>query len=235
MLCLGLIIRADATADEIDLVSSHQECMASALARWNKLNETVSSGLHPLLPGNTWSSDYQGPYSVEAVGGFTGMLTFVCLSTGYGVVFLVRTKKEHFTYVQKIDSLCNRWGHKFEVLRVDASSIEGSEEFLEQCSRIHGLGNQGIQIRPSNVAMQQQNPVERHVQTAHNMMASMMVEQDLLPASFWGWAAIAASKTLNCISNSLCPESTPQHQSSSLRMERSLMLHKCFVMLLVRP
>jgi len=57
--------------------------------------------------------------------------------------------------------------------------------------------------------MQQQNPVERYVQTGQNMMAAMMVRQDLLPAAFWGWAAITAWKTLNCISNSLCPESTP--------------------------
>ena len=53
MLRQGLIIRADVTADEVDLVSSHQECMLCALARWKKLNEIPSSGLRPLLPGNT--------------------------------------------------------------------------------------------------------------------------------------------------------------------------------------
>ena len=209
MLRNGLIIRADVTADEVDLVSSHQECMPCALARWKKLNETPSSGLRPLRPGQTWSSDYQGPYAVEAVGGFTGMFTFVCLSTGYGVVFLVRSKMEHFICVQKIDTLCNRWGHMFEVLRVDAGSVEASDLFIEKCATIHGLGKPGIQVRPANVGMQEQNPVERYVQTAQNMMAAMMVAQDLLPASFWGWSAISAWKTLNCISNSLCPESTP--------------------------
>lgn len=85
--------------------------MACALAKWKKLNETPSSGLWPLQPGHTWSPDYQGPYSVEAVGGFIGMFTFVCLSTGYGVVFLVRSKTEHFACAEKIDTLCNRWGH----------------------------------------------------------------------------------------------------------------------------
>ena len=163
MLRSGLIIRADVTADEVDLVSSHQDCMPCALAKWKKLSETPSSGLRPLLPGQSWSSDYQGPYAVEAVGGFTGMFTFVCLSTGYGVVFLVRSKKEHFSCVQKVDSLCNRWGHHFEVLRVDAGSVESSEVFLERCARIHGLGRQGIQVRPANVGIQQQNPVERYV------------------------------------------------------------------------
>lgn len=209
MLRRGLIINCDVTPAEIDLVSSHQDCMACALARWKKLDEEPSSGIRPLLPGQAWSVDYQGPYAVAAVGGFTGMFMFVCLSTGYGIVFLVTSKTELYSCVKKVNVLCNRYGHVFESLRVDAGRVEASADFLDLCACINGKGSPGIVVRPANVGMQQQNPVERYVQTSKNMMAAMMVGQDLLPASFWGWAAISAWKTLNCITNSLCPESTP--------------------------
>lgn len=92
---------------------------------------------------------------------------------------------------------------------MDAGSVENSDTFTEQCPRIHGLVKPGIQVRPANGAMQQQNPVERYVQTAQNMITAMMIAQDLFPASFWGWSAVCAWKTLNCISNTLCPDSTP--------------------------
>ena len=120
--------------------------MAFALARWKKLNEEPSSGLRPLLAGQVWSTDYQGPYAVAAAGGFTGMFVFVCLSTGYGAVFLVKSKTELFTCVKKVNVLCNRHGHLFEVLRVDAGKVEDSVFFLEQCACINGKGKQYMSV-----------------------------------------------------------------------------------------
>jgi len=45
MLRRGSIINCDVSSCEIDLVASHQDCMACALARWKQLNEEPSSGL----------------------------------------------------------------------------------------------------------------------------------------------------------------------------------------------
>jgi len=70
---------------------------------------------------------------VPSVEGFTGMFVFVCLSTGYGVVFLVRSKNELFSCVKKINVLCNRYGYVFEVLRVDAGKVEDSAVFRAMC------------------------------------------------------------------------------------------------------
>jgi hypothetical protein len=67
MLRRGLIIYCDVTSFEIDLLASHQDCMAWALARWKKLNEDPPSGLRPHLAGQVWSTDYQGPYAVPSV------------------------------------------------------------------------------------------------------------------------------------------------------------------------
>lgn len=106
------------------------------------------------------------------------------------------------------------------MLRVDAGSVECSEDFVLQCAHIHGLG------KPANDGMQQQNPVDRYEQTAQNMMAAMMMAQDLLPASFYGWTVISAWKTLNCISNHLVLKLI----FSCLKMARLLMHLKCFIM-----
>ena len=78
------------------------------------------------------------------------MFVFVCLSTGYGVVFLVKSKTELYLCVKKINVLCNRFGHEFEVLRVDAGKVEDSAVF-EQCACINGNGIRGIEVRSANV------------------------------------------------------------------------------------
>ena len=36
-----------------------------------------------------------------------------------------------------------------------------------------------------------------------------MCDQDLLGASFWGWCGIATAKSINYVSNTLCPDSNP--------------------------
>ena len=126
----GLLIDSDVEAWEIDLVAAHQDCFACALAKWKQQNEKPGSGIRPSKVGTGWSADYQGPYNVPAIGGFNGKITFICLTCGYGVVFLVKSKTEMFACVVKINILCNRYGHQFRFLRVDAGSVENSEEFL---------------------------------------------------------------------------------------------------------
>ena len=57
--------------------------------------------------------------------------------------------------------------------------------------------------------MQNQNPVERHHQHAKYLCAAVLVDQDLLSASFWGWAVIGVWRSLNAVTNTLTPTSTP--------------------------
>ena len=53
----------------------------------------------------------------------------------------------------------------------------------------------GIEILSANVEMQKQNPVERHIQTFDNLDSAVLVNQDLLPASFRGLSALDVAKT----------------------------------------
>jgi hypothetical protein len=205
----GLIIDTGVQAWEIDLVNAQQDCYACALAKWKRLSVKPCSGLHPLVIGSVWSMDYSGPDATKAIGGFTGRFTFLELSVDYGVVFLVKSKMEAFASVVKINLLCRKYGYQFVKLRVDQGSVENSELFLQQCAAINSVGTRGIEVFPANVEMQNQNPVERGVQTADNMIATVMVDQDLLGACFWGWASIAVWRALNAVTNSLCPMSTP--------------------------
>ena len=79
---------------------------------------------------------------------------------------------------------CRRFGYRMCELRVDMGTVENSEEFGKACHTINqDIGGAGVEVLPANVEMQQQNPVERHIQTAENMDAAIQVGQDLLGAS----------------------------------------------------
>jgi hypothetical protein len=142
--------------------------------------------------GSVWSMDYSEPYATKAIGVFTGRFTFLELSVDYVAVFLVKSKMEAFACVVKINLLCRKYGYQFVKLRVGQGSVGNSELYLQQCDAINSVGTRGIEVFPANVEIQNQNPVERGVQTADNMIAAVMVDQDLLGACFGGWASIAS-------------------------------------------
>ena len=51
-------------------------------------------------------------------------------------------------------------------IKVDAGSVENGSEFTNTCDQINlQLGLPGIQWEPANVACQQENVVERAIQT----------------------------------------------------------------------
>ena len=78
----------------------------------------------------------------------------------------------------KINSPCRRFGYRMCELRVDMGTVENSEEFGKACHTINqDIGGAGVEVLPANVEMQQQNPVERHIQTAENMGAAIQVGQ----------------------------------------------------------
>ena len=206
----GLLQNVDFTYEELMLVRDHQHCLACALAKWKELNASLGSGMRINIVGHSWSMDYKGPYKTKAIGGFTGKFIFVELSSGYIVVFLVKAKTEAIACVQSINRLCIRFGHVMKDVRVDMGSVENGSEFLSACHDINKDRTMpGIEILPANVEMQKQNPVERHIQTFDNLDSAVLVNQDLLPASFWGLSALDVAKTMNATSNTLSHMSTP--------------------------
>lgn len=210
MLKHGLLRNVEVTYEEVILVADHQQCLACALAKWKELDKSLGSGIRMNIVGHSWSMDYQGPYHTPAIGGYTGKIIFVELSSGYIVVYLVKAKTEAFACVQSVNRLCIRFGHSMRSRCIDMGRVENGEAFLNACHLINQeSGAPGIEVLPANVEMQKQNPVERHIQTSSNNDSAILVNQDLLPAAFWGLSALDVAKTMNATSNSLCHMSTP--------------------------
>ena len=77
-------------------------------------------------------------------------------------------------------------------------SVEKGREFIDMCGQINvDRSLAGITVNPANVACQEQNMVERTIQTLANTEAAMMVGQDLLGTSCWGLLSLAAADTIN--------------------------------------
>ena len=195
------------TEEEILLVRDHQDCLACSLAKAKAIRSYPSSGIRPNIIGRCWSMDYQGPYAVPAIGGYTGKFLFVEMSRGYLVEFLVKEKSEAFECVRQVNLECKRYGHTFEYLQVDSGTVEKSALFLQSCHQINvERGLKGIEVNPVPTDMQERNTLERYWQTHANMHAAMMVDNDVLPTSFWGLASYATTDTLNSLTNSLCDD-----------------------------
>ena len=206
----GILHNVDFTYEEVMLVRDHQHCLACALAKWKELNALPGSGMRINIVGHSWSMDYKGPYKTKAIGGFNGKFIFVELFSGYIVVFLVKAKTEAFNCVKSINRLCIRFGHIMRDVRVDMGSVENGADFLSACHEMNkDRGMPGIEVLPANVEMQKQNPVERHIQTFDNMDSAVLVNQDLLPSSFWGLSALDVAKSMNATTNTLSHMSTP--------------------------
>ena len=210
MVRYGRLGNVDVTSQEILSVARHQHCLACALAKWRRLNATPGSGIHPNLTGHSWSVDYKGPYAQHAIGGYTGALVFVELSCGYMILFLVRHKSELMDCICRVAKHCTRFGHTMRALRTDMGTVENSERVYDECMLVNKeIGDLGVSLLPANVEMQQQNPVERHIQTLDNNDAALMVNQDLLSGAWWGMSKLATVQTMNAVTNTLCPDSTP--------------------------
>jgi len=117
--------------------------------------------------------------------------------------FLVRHKTEVTECVRLVRLKCLQHGHQMESVRCDSGSVELGKEFQEKCQ------SQGIEVKEAAVEHQEQNPVERHLQTAGASITAMLTGQSLLEAKWWGWAAMAYWVGHNAMSNHLCPDTSP--------------------------
>jgi hypothetical protein len=95
MMKTGLLIGYDGCSVQKMAATAHHECLACALANTPKLSIPDGSGMRSPICGEIWSMDYQGPCRVQAIGGYTGRFTFIEISTGCGLVVLVKAKTLH--------------------------------------------------------------------------------------------------------------------------------------------
>jgi len=118
-------------------------------------------------------------------------------------------------------------------LRCDSATAELSNEIKSICVDINGVGIQGVDIRPAAPEQQNQNPVERHIQSIDNQINAVLIDQDYLSPAWWGFASIAVCMARNMVSNELCPDSTPLFRLTSAASDLSKNLYLPFGQLVV--
>jgi hypothetical protein len=59
----GVLLNVPVTAAEVEALAIYNNCLSCALAKWKKQDHKIGSGIRPSRPGQSWSFDYQGPYS----------------------------------------------------------------------------------------------------------------------------------------------------------------------------
>jgi len=142
------------------------KCLTCELTKRNKLAHNNNSNIHINIPGECLSVDYKGPINPTAIGGYTGFIIYVCCATGFIKLYLVKSKSEFLSTLQKIIELFGQYGHKVNKLRNDSGTVEMDEKVKSFCRT-----NQIIQ-EPALPESQYQNPVERYIQTSVNSIRS---------------------------------------------------------------
>ena len=123
---------------------SHRVQSVSCVSPIDLLERDEGSGIHPQFPGQVISVDYQGKITLTSVRRFDGFYIFKCLVSRYRHTVMVMKK-----------------------IRFDAGSTENSAE------TVIFLKANCIQVDPSAVKSQYQNPFEREVQTFSKGLAAL--------------------------------------------------------------
>ena len=127
-----------------------------------------------------------------ARGGYQYFITFTDDFSRYGYVYLMRHKSESFEKFKEFkNEVQNQLGKSIKTLRSDRGGEYLSQEFgdhLKECGIVSQLTPPGTP---------QWNGVsERRNRTLLDMVRSMMSHANL-PSSFWGYALLTTSLTLN--------------------------------------
>ena len=140
---------------------SKRPCTACELGKRNKLDKAYGTGIKPENPGQVISIDYQGKISPVSVRGFTGWFIFKDIRTGcrHGIMTKDKSAATFIEALSHVIDFYNRHGHRVDKLRMDAGSTENSAAVFEFCNE------HNIELDPAAVDEEQQNPVEREVQT----------------------------------------------------------------------
>ena len=184
MIMAGHLHNAEATGAEVLLVAGHQQCFACTIAKWKALVELIPSGIRPSITGAYWTMDIQGPYAIQAIGGYVYQLVFFDRSCGYCLEFQCELKTDVLIHVNSVNQHCKRFGWMMRDLRTDMGAVECGADFQRACADINLLpGNPipGINVNYANIGLQRQNPAERGWQHFKNMQNAIIVGQGLLP------------------------------------------------------
>ena len=176
-------VHPDINATKINNVMQRHPCTACRLAKDNKLARKEGSGVKPTRTGEVLSCDYQGKIA-ESIRGYNGWYIFKCLYSGFRHSVMVKDKtKESFQEaISHVVDFYNSYGHRVELLRMDAGSTENAADVIAF------LLEHSIHVDPAAVDEQNQNPVEREVQTLKKGVSALLIDQYSLGPRWWCYA-----------------------------------------------
>ena len=184
-------------------------CTACMLAKTNKLTQQHGSGLLPDHPGHTISFDYKGPINPTSTSGYTGVFVDVDVRTLYFRQTPTKSKSAEDIIAHLRETIAFYRSHGWIVKYIRCDS--GSEMLSAEMSEF--LRNQGehppITVQPSPPYTQQQDPVERSIQTMIKGVGALLVDQFMLPNTYWHHAVRTWALGHNATPNTHTPESTP--------------------------
>jgi hypothetical protein len=169
------------------------------MCKRNKLPTEPGDGQHAPLPGNILSVDYQGKINPISVRGFSGFYLFKDSCSGMRHAELVKYKSAA-TFQKALSNVIkfyNSHGHTVLKLRCDAGSTENDESIGAWLASEHG-----VTVDPAAVGKQNQNPVEREVQTLIKGVGCLLLDQESLSSKWWCYAVQSWIQTANCRPNS---------------------------------
>ena len=192
-------INEDIPPKMIHAVMSRMHCTACALCKMHKLSSTNGEGMHGVLPGEELSVDYQGKVSPVSVRGFNGFYLFKDKFSGFRHAIMVKDKtaKTYLSAVDKVIKFYNSYGQKVEKIRCDAGSTENDSGVVEFLNKTHF-----IKVNTVAVEHQNQNFVEREVQTLiRGVGCLLVVDQQALSSKWWCYAVESWVQTANARPN----------------------------------
>jgi hypothetical protein len=198
----GIVLNSGMTYELILIYCKYIDCTACALSKWTENINKEPSGQYFDIPLHTLSADAQGPFR-GAIGGFV----YTIIATGKKIGFVTKTinADEWIKCFDKVCKYATRYNFKVRRLRCDRGTVENSDIFAEYLS----AHERAIELIPAAAEAQYLNPVERTVRTWKEAVACMMIDQQVLPDSFWPFAYLMYMDIDGKLPNIKCVDSTP--------------------------
>ena len=212
-------IDSDITRSAVHKVFNHLHCTACELSKRNKADKTFGSGVTSPQPGATITVDYQGTISPTSARGHTGFFIAKCTASTYIHTKVTKSKDSahYIEFLKDVIAFYRHHGHTVINIRTDSGSTDTSEDvrvFLRDQTP-------PIYIKEAPVRVQNQNPVEREVQTMIKAIGAILTDQYTLGATSWDYALAFWTKTHNSIPNSLTDKQSPHEIVTSQQPDAS--------------
>jgi hypothetical protein len=151
------------------------------------------TGVHPVEPGLVLSVDWQGTVNPTWVRGYVGFYLIKDLHSAclHAIPTRDKTAETYRATLALVIDFYQTHGHRVLKIRSDAGSTENALESTEFLSQFNIITDSAA---PDE---QQQNPVEREMQTLKKGVSALLIDQTALGPSWWCYAVESWISTSN--------------------------------------